>query len=209
MKCHLPLIILCIFIISCAESQERKTTVQKIGGPCDGCEAIYEYGSKTLNSVDTLPGFSSAKEKIKISGIVYQIDGKTPAKDILMYAYQTNEKGIYPKKSSSTGFESRHGYIRGWVKTNAQGAYTIYTFRPASYPNTSIPQHIHITVKEPEKNEYYIDDFYFDDDPNLTDRIRNRSNFRAGSGIVKLLKVDGMYEVKRDIILGKNIPNYR
>ena len=200
--------ILLICMVSCVKSQEQKTTTQKIGGPCQGCEAIYEYGDKTLNAIDTLPGFLAAREKIKIEGVVYLIDGETPAKNILMYVYQTDEKGVYPKKNSSTGWEARHGYIRGWVKTNANGEYTLYTFRPASYPNTTIPQHIHITVKEPDKNEYYIDDFYFDDDPNLTDKIRNRSNFRGGSGILKLSTSGMLHEAKRNIILGKNIPDY-
>ncbi len=208
MKRQLKVLIMVIFIVSCAKSQEKKSIKQKIGGPCDGCEAIYEYGTKTLNAVDTLPSFLSAQEKVKITGVVYQIDGKTPAKNILLYAYQTNEQGTYPKRNISTGWEKRHGYIRGWIKTDTQGRYTLYTFRPASYPDTRIAQHIHMTVKEPDRNAYYIDNFYFDDDPNLTDKIRNRSNFRCGSGILRLLEVNGMFRAKRDIILGKNIPNY-
>ena len=199
--------IVLLLVSSCVKSQ-NKNTDKRVGGPCEGCEAIYEYGSKTLNAVDTLPGYLTAKEPLKITGTIFEKDGYTPAKDVILYAYQTNEKGVYPKKDSSQGWEKRHGYIRGWIKTDASGKYTLYTFRPASYPNTTIPQHIHITIKESTKNEYFIDDFYFDDDPNLSDKTRNRSNFRGGSGIVKLKNVDSMLEAKRNIILGKNIPNY-
>jgi len=199
--------IILLLLSSCVKSQE-KNTKKLVGGSCEGCEAIYEYGNKALNAVDTLPGFTAAKEQLKITGTIYKKDGKTPAKDVILYAYQTNEKGIYPKRNASKGWEKRHGYIRGWIKTDASGKYTLYTFRPASYPSTTIPQHIHITIKEPEKNEYYIDDFYFDDDPNLTNRIRNRSNFRGGSGIIKPKNVNSMLIANRNIILGKNIPNY-
>lgn len=199
-----------VFLITaCAKSQESRVVKKIVGGPCQGCEAIYEYGNHVLNAVDTLPGFIAAAEQLKISGTIYQSDGKTPAKDVLLYIYQTNQEGVYPKKKNATGWAKRHGYIRGWMKTNTQGQYTLFTFRPASYPNTTIPQHIHVTVKEADKNEYYLDDFYFDDDPNLTTKIRNRTNFRGGNGIIKLhRKKDGMKEATRDFILGLNIPDY-
>ncbi len=63
-------------------------------------------------------------------------DGKTPAAGIVMYVYHTDQKGIYPKKGGETGWAGRHGYIRGWIKTNAQGQYKFYTLVPASYPNS-------------------------------------------------------------------------
>ncbi len=206
---RIKLLIISVFLVTtCAKSQGERTQVKVVGGPCQGCEAIYEYGNHVLNAVDTLPGFLSSTERLKITGTIYKKDGKTPASDVLLYIYQTNEAGMYPKRKNATGWANRHGYIRGWIKTSTNGRYTLFTFRPASYPNTKIPQHIHITVKEADKNEYYLDDFYFDDDPNLTDKIRNRNNFRGGNGIIKLSKKNGMKEASRDIILGLNIPDY-
>ena len=115
---------------------------------------------------------------------------------------------MYPTNNTSKGWERRHGYLRGWIKTDSNGSYAFYTSRPASYPNTTIAQHIHITVKEPDKNEYYIADIYFKDDPNLTDNIRNRPQHRGGSGIVSLQNNSKVQEATRNIILGLNIPNY-
>jgi len=195
-------------VTACAKSQGKRTLLKPVGGPCQGCEAIYEYGNHVLNATDTLPGFLVATEQLRISGTVYKNDGETPASDVLLYIYQTNEKGIYPKRENAKGWANRHGYIRGWIKTDTKGQDTLFTFRPASYPNTTIAQHIHITVKETDKNEYYLDDFYFDDDPNLTTDIRNRNNSRGGSGIIKLNKNNGIQEATRDIILGLNIPDY-
>ncbi len=195
-----------ILLYACYGESQNQTV--KVGGPCEGCEAIHEYGNKVLKPVDTLPEFNVLPKPIKISGVVYQSDGKTPASDIILYVYQTDDKGKYPKKANSKGWEKRHGYLRGWMKTNASGKYEFYTSRPTSYPNSTVPQHIHITVKEPDKNEYYIEDFYFKDDPYIANNILNRKRPRGGSGVISLVKESNIQVAKRDIILGLNIPNY-
>ena len=103
----------------------------------------------------------------------------------------------------------RHGYIRGWVQSDEQGRYSIYTLRPASYPNSNIPAHIHVSVKEARfKYPYYIDAFEFDDDALLTKSERQQRSNRGGSGIVRVLQ-DGNFQVAtHNIILGLNIPHY-
>jgi len=194
-----------IFVVYNTESQNRNKTV---GGLCQGCEAIYEHGTKVLKPIDTLPDFRLLPNPIKISGTVYEIDGTTPARNVILYVYHTNDKGIYPKKPNLKGWGKRHGYLRGWMKTDASGKYEFYTSRPASYPNSTAPQHIHITVKESDKNEYYIEDFYFRDDPHITNNILNRKNPRGGSGVIALANKGSIQVAKRDIILGLNIPNY-
>jgi len=191
---------------ACNGESQNKNKI--IGGPCQGCEAIYEYGDKVLKPVDTLPEFNVLPKPIKISGTVYKSDGETPASNVILYVYQTDDKGRYPSKTNSKGWERRHGYLRGWMKTNTSGNYEFYTSRPASYPNTNIPQNIHITVKEPNINEYYIDAFHFRDDPNITKDILTKNDARGGSGVISLKKVGNIQEAKRNIILGLNIPNY-
>ncbi len=183
---------------------------QRVGGPCEGCEAVFEYGSKKLTSIDTLPDFKEPGPKLEISGTVYQADGKTPARDVILYIYHTDQKGVYPQKGSETGWAKRHGYLRGWIKTNADGRYKFYTLRPASYPNTRAPQHIHPVIKEPNRNEYYIDEYLFADDPYLDEKEKASQQKRGGSGIIALTKKqDGTWVGKRDIVLGLNIPNYK
>lgn len=179
-----------------------------VGGPCEGCEAIHEYGDRLLNAVDTLPKFLETEPKLKLSGTVFENDGQTPAAGVILYIYHTNRNGIYEKLGNETGWGRRHGYFRGWVKTNKDGRYTFYTFRPAAYPNGREAEHIHITVKEPDTNEYYIDDFLFDDDPLLTSEKRRSRKNRGGSGIVTIKNDNGIPSIERDIILGLNIPDY-
>ena len=195
-------------VLSC-QSQTKKGDAKKlVGGPCQGCEAVFEYDDKKLSTIDTLPGFQENEPKLKISGTVFKRDGKTPAENVVLYIYQTDRNGVYPKKGNEKGWGKRHGYIRGWVKTDRTGNYTFYTFRPAAYPNGREPQHIHFTVKEPTINEYYIDDVVFEDDPMLTQEERNTLKQRGGSGIVTPVLKNGLVTVHRDIILGLNIPNY-
>lgn len=182
---------------------------QQIGGRCEGCEAIFEspVPFDKLSWIDTLPDFREPGPKIMISGVIYQADGKTPAKDVVLYIYHTDQQGIYPKNNEK-GWAARHGYIRGWMKTNESGQYRFYTLKPASYPNSNAIKHIHPTIKEPGKNEYWIDEYIFDDDPFLTPAIRKEHQQRGGDGLIKLRKENGILVGERNIYLGKNIPGY-
>lgn len=188
----------------------NNVSTKTIGGPCEGCEAIYEntVPFEQMNEVDTLPIFHEQGPKLMVSGTVYRPDGKTPAPGIVLYVYQTDQTGRYRTTGNETGWARRHGTIRGWIKTNEKGEYRFYTIRPAAYSKTGPPAHIHITVKEPDKNEYWIDDFHFDDDPYLTADERQRQANRGGNGILQLVQKNGILYGKRDIVLGKNITDY-
>lgn len=204
---------LCFAVLSSCQSQTPDGTVQvqadkSVGGPCEGCEAIFEYGDKQLSDTDTLPDFLEGQTKLKISGKVYQNDGKTPAAGVIIYIYHTDREGLYPAAPEAKGWAKRHGYIRGWIKTGASGEYTFYTGRPAAYPNSNVQEHIHTTIKESGKTAYYIDDFVFDDDPNLTPKKRGLFTNRGGAGIVRPIAEGNYFLINRDIILGLNIPGY-
>lgn len=195
------------FFLLTACSQTKQTTEPKLlGAPCEGCEAVFEYDDRKLTSTDTLAGFPDQGEPLIVRGTVFQSDGQTPAKGVILYAYHTNADGIYPTKGGETDWSKRHGYMRGWIKTDSDGKYAFYTIRPASYPNTTVVQHIHATVLEPDGSYYYIQDFLFDDDPNLSERDRKRSNPRGGAGyILSLTKKDGTWVGERDIILRRGL----
>ncbi len=208
-KLLVPAFLFLFVFASCAQSKTSpKTETKLVGGGCEGCEAIYEYGDLKLTAIDTLPTFGDREPKLKITGTVFQKDGKTPAENVILYIYHTNREGFYEKKGDEKGWARRHGFIRGWIITGKDGKYTFYTFRPAAYPDGSEPEHIHLTVKEPGTNEYYLDDYVFEDDPLLTRERRERLRNRGGSGIVTPKTVNGMLTIDRDIVLGKNIPDY-
>ena len=107
--------LLSLFSIS-ACSQKTGNTKQWIGGRCEGCEAIYEQAPAfdKLTAVDTLPDFNEPGPKIEISGIVYQRDGKTPARDVVIYIYHTDQGGHYTqKKTRKAGQGAMDIYVAG------------------------------------------------------------------------------------------------
>jgi len=200
------IIIIFLAIASFSMAQEKK-----VGGPCEGCEAIYEspVPFKQLKPVVLLPDATWDKKKpLGINGTVYKADSKTPAAGVVLYFYHTDETGHYPKKGDEKGWAKRHGYIRGWARTDDKGFYKFVTLRPGTYPDRTEPAHIHVTIKEPDLNEYYIDEFVFTDDPLLTEERRKNLENRGGSGVIKLIDVGNMFKGERNIYLGKNIPNY-
>ena len=210
-----PVILFLLFVVqhsfvACSQENNKQGKNPIVGGGCEGCEAIYEspLALEKLPSTITLPDYNEAGPKLSVSGVVYKADGKTPARDVIIYVYHTDQTGHYSKKGNETGWGQRHGYIRGWLKTNAKGEYSFLTLKPAAYPNEKAPAHIHVTIKEPEFNEYYIDEYLFDDDPLLTANERQKLPNRAGSGVLKTSKSGDMLIAKRDIYLGKNIPGY-
>lgn len=134
------------FLFNSCHSQSERFANGFVGGPCEGCEAVYEYGDRSLTNVDTLPGFMINKPQLKLTGTVFQKDGKTPAENVILYIYHTNREGIYKSEEDAKRWERRHGSTSGWIKKEGDGKYTFYTFRPASYPERSEPEHIHMTI---------------------------------------------------------------
>lgn len=202
-----------LFIVLIINSCKGQTTENKnklVGGPCEDCEAALDYKLLNLNlkSVDTLPKYAETNPKLKISGTVFKSDGKTPADNVILYVYHTSRDSIYEPSKNPIGWEKRHGQYRGWLKTDINGKYTFYSFRPTPYPQARESEHIHIYVKEPNKIPYYIDNYIFSGDPTLKEEVIKSQRKRGGSGLINLSEQNGLLIGERDIILGLNIPNY-
>ncbi len=204
-------------IFSCSQSNSNSTPVSKpgakVGGNCEGCEAIYESPTAfdKLNNMVWLPDWQEKGTKLAVNGVVYKPDGKTPAPGVVIYIYHTDQTGVYPTRGDEKGWAKRHGYLRGWMKTNGKGEYKFFTLRPVAYPGRKDPAHIHVTIKEPDKNEYWIDEYVFDDDPLLTGEQRKNCENRGGSGILPILPYyvgRSTLKSERNIYLGMNVPNY-
>lgn len=198
--------------ITKSQNQQSALTDENkiVGGGCDGCELMYVGMPKDIKSVDYSSGWTEKGQKLLVTGIVYKLDGKTPAPNVIIYYWQTDNNGHYSPKAEMDERAKPHGHIRGWVKTDENGKYSIYTIRPAPYPNRDDPAHIHISIKEPKiANEYYIDALVFDDDKLLIPAKKKKPHEnRGGSGILRILVKDDLQIAEHNIILGLNIPNY-
>ena len=176
-----------------------------VGGRCEGCEAVFEYGDRELTPTDTLPGFeTAARPLLRVKGTIYEADGTTPADGVILYVYHTNGDGIYPTRGDETGWGRQHGFIRGWIRTEADGRYEFFTRLPGSYNNA--PAHIHPTILEPDGRYYYVDEIVFEGDPNLDESYEEGG--RGGSGVVSLTREGEFLVAERDIILGRAVPGY-
>ncbi len=204
----------CLNLLTCNGQTPKKQT-NTLSNDFDKSPPFYYKMPENLFSSDTSPAFDEKGQKILLTGTVYQIDGKTPASNVILYYYQTNSNGIYPtnegeeRNMPKNKLGQTHGYIRGWVKTDEQGKYEIHTVKPGTYPSRNEPAHVHVTIKDKHmKDIYYIDDFVFDDDPLLTTQRRKTMENRGGSGVIRFVQKDNIWIGERNIILGLNIPNY-
>lgn len=184
-------------------------TGERVGGPFENGEFMYIGMPREMDAVDTSAGWTLPAPKLLITGVIYRRDGRTPAPGVILYYYHTDHRGYYTDSLGLDRRVVRHGYIRGWVKTDEQGRYAIYTIKPGPYPGAPDPAHIHPTIKEPGiDQEYYIDEFVFDDDPRLTGERRKALLNRGGSGILRPELKNGLLVAEHSIVLGLNIPSY-
>lgn len=196
------------FICSChtITAQESASILNEIPEDYKKRSPIYDYSEKQLNNTDTIPDFASKKNKLKITGTIYENDGVTPAKNVLLFIHQADENGDFELKRAN---KKRYVHHRGWIRTDADGHYTFYTFIPGKYIYGNDLKQILPIIKEPGKPEYKIETYLFDDDPLLMASSRlKRKNTINKDRILKLDKKEGLYVAKRDIVLGKEIDSY-
>jgi protocatechuate 3,4-dioxygenase beta subunit len=103
---YLP-ILLMIAMSGCSQAPARPTEKNKVkvGGSCEGCEAIYESPEplEKLNNMVWLPDWNGQGKKLAVNGIVYKPDG-TPAAGVIIYIYHTDQTGHYPTKADEKGW---------------------------------------------------------------------------------------------------------
>ena len=167
---------------------------------------IYDYNTNELTNTDSIPDFESKPDRLKITGTIYLSDGTTPAKDVILYIEQPDEKGNYDMKTQDG---KRYVHHRAWVKTDADGRYTFYTFMPGNYHRRGEYKHIHPVVKESGKEAYPLDAFLFDNDPSLSKYCRKRLAKKGIDSILKVEEKNQMLVATKNIVLKSDIPEYQ
>ncbi|MEM9301702.1 MAG: hypothetical protein AAGE01_06305 [Pseudomonadota bacterium] len=171
-----------------------------VGGRCQGCEQAFAGMPEALSERARIGAADENGEPMTVTGAVRDAAGQ-PAPGIIVYAYQTDSGGIYPKAATA------RGGLRAWVRTDMAGRYRFDTIRPGAYPGRQVPQHIHMHVIEPGLATYYLASIEFEDDPLLMDHHRRRhTSGRGGSGLAMPRRDDdGRWHVERDITLRLNL----
>lgn len=205
-------IVISSLFLSC--NGQTNENVQKenntmVGGNCDGCELMYIGMPENILSESVSDGWTESQQQLILTGKVYHLDGRTTASDVIIYYWHTDERGLYVSKSTTPEEAREHGYLRGWVKSDKNGNYSIKTLRPAHYPDEDMAAHIHLSIKEPGSKKEYFADLYFDDDLKY---LRHKKKYgkidRAGTELLRVLLHNGVQIAEHNIILGLNIPNY-
>ena len=122
---------------------------------------------------------------LRIRGTLYRADGATPAAGALVFAYHTDRHGLY----NATG--GAHTWrLRGAVRTAADGTFEFQTIRPASYPQTSIPQHVHVELQTAE-GLFHAGEWRFDDDQRVGEDERAASARAGEFGWIRPVRMTG------------------
>jgi protocatechuate 3,4-dioxygenase beta subunit len=169
-----------------------------LGGPCEGCDWVFDDKPVKPASHARIAPAAETGAPLVIEGVVTAARGALVS-GVIVYAYHTDQGGLYPPA------RNRHGRLRGWAITDAHGRYRFDTIRPGAYPERNVAEHVHMHVIEPGIGTYYIDNLEFEDDPLNT---RRRGAERGGNGLMLPVRRDGVWQARRDIVLGRNIPGY-
>jgi protocatechuate 3,4-dioxygenase, beta subunit len=172
---------------------------------CEGCEGAGERPAASLSASSRIGPAGEPGEPLALAGTVFGSDARTPAAGVVIYAYHTNAAGLYANGTPESEWSRRHGRLRGWARTGADGRYRFETIKPSPYPGQRIPAHIHLTVLEPGLRPYWIDDVVFDGEFGIDAAYRARRDNRGGNGIVRLGRDSGgRLLAVRDIILERH-----
>jgi len=133
-----------------------------------------------------------------IHGRVFRQDGRSPASDMIVFAYHTDATGRYDAPSAGP-----HSWrLRGWVKTGGDGRFEFATIRPAPYPNRRTAAHVHLCIEGPGAPRQPAG-LLFEDDPLLTTKERQDSVSAGVFGAVRPIEDrDGVQHVALSIRIG-------
>ena len=134
-----------------------------------------------VGSVSRIASASEPGSPLVIDGRLNHTDGRTPAPGITVFAYQTDAAGVYDEPSKGP-----HSWrLKGWAVTDAEGRFQFRTIRPASYPNATVPQHVHLHIEGPNVPRRWTTELEFADDPKVSTRDREASRLAGRFGGVR------------------------
>jgi protocatechuate 3,4-dioxygenase beta subunit len=136
-----------------------------------------------------------------VTGRVLDQTGQ-PMREAVLYLYQTSAKGWYSDRAahiSAREGDRRHARLFGYLITDVKGRFEVHTIRPAGYPDSNLPAHIHIEIARTKDPGSFTTEIQFEDDPRLTPEMRKRSQ-QEGFVIAPVQKRgDSVQQVRVDL----------
>jgi len=155
-------------------------------------------------------------ELLHFSGTIFNKDGKTPVKDVLVEIWHCNENGVYDNTSENY-------FYRAALKTGKDGKYSFRTILPVAYqagPTLTRPAHIHMRISGKSEQDLVTQIYFKGDkhiaedasskDPKSLNRILDISTNAQNEKVVKFdivlqdayvldaegfKKIEGLYEL--------------
>ena len=143
-----------------------------------------------------LSGPSEPGERLAFGGRILDARGRAVASAAVL-AYHTDRTGLYNDPAANT----RTPRLRGTATTDAEGGFAFATVRPAPYPGSTNPAHIHVEITAPGRKVHYVT-YWFDDDP-LVDAGRREAAKRDPEIVIvhPSRAADGTWTFRDDIRL--------
>jgi protocatechuate 3,4-dioxygenase, beta subunit len=135
-------------------------------------------------------------DRLIVSGVVFQGDGKTPLAGASVYVFHTDIRGYYSGDTTN----STNPRLSGTMRTNAQGKYEFETIKPGPYPSARVPAHIHYVVKAPGYKDR-IFEIVFEGDEFISENMREDSRNEFGTFSIRPLEKnsEGILSCVQDI----------
>ena len=136
--------------------------------------------------------------RLVVSGRVLGADNK-PVPSASIYVYHTDDKGEYVPGSNAGMDRPR---LNGYLRSDAEGRYSFTTIRPAPYPGSRIPAHVHFEIV-PSGHPSRVYEIMFEGDRFLTSQIRAQAlvPFSAVEIVEPRTARSGTIQVTHDILV--------
>ena len=142
-------------------------------------EAAQEERPARISTHERFAPQGEAGQPMRIRGTAFLQDGRTPAAGIVIFAYQTDARGLYHEEGT------RGWRLQGWARTDRRGQFEFLTVRPGVYPSRSTPAHVHFTMEGKGLSRRWTGDLEFADDPLLTPARKSQSAAAGRFGSIR------------------------
>jgi protocatechuate 3,4-dioxygenase beta subunit len=141
----------------------------------------------TLSSTSRIAPESEPGSPLVIHGRAFAADRKTPLANAVVFAYHTDEDGLYDRPGTS----NLSWRLRGWAQTDDEGRFEFRTIRPGAYPGRKVAEHVHFTLFTASGERYHAGELNFADDTLLTAAARAASDGEGDFGGVRPVRREG------------------